>query len=207
MKLIIMGAPGSGKGTQSEFIVNDYKLVHISTGDILRSNMKAGTELGKQAKSYIDAGQLVPDDVIIGLIKDRLSQDDCKAGYLLDGFPRTVEQADALSAITEIDAAINLVTDNEKLKTRFTDRRVCPECGLSTSVKTCTSNVCPKCGKNLIIRDDDREEVVTKRLQTYESQTKPLVDYYKAKGLLKNVDGMQSVENVAASVREVINQL
>lgn len=207
MKLAIMGAPGAGKGTQSELIVNAFGVAHVSTGDILRRHMKEGTPLGVKAKSYIDAGKLVPDELIIELMKVRLSEPDCQKGFLLDGFPRTVAQAEALETITSLDLCINLDADLDKLKSRFTSRRVCKTCGYSTSVDNAPEGICPKCGELLTQRDDDKEEVVAERLETYKKQTAPLVDFYSRKGLLKNVDGMKTVDEVFAAVKALIEAL
>ena len=204
MNLIIMGAPGSGKGTQAALICKAHNLAHISTGDLLRKNIADGTELGKQAKAYMDAGKLVPDELVIALLKNRIEQADCKNGFLLDGFPRTKAQADALAAITQIDIALNLVTDLNKLVDRMASRRTCPKCGFTTSVQDAPDGICKVCGDKLIVRDDDKREVVENRLKVYEQNTAPLVDYYKEKGLLKNVDGMQSIEQVNQAIEAAL---
>lgn len=196
MNLIIMGAPGSGKGTQAALICKAHSLPHISTGDILRKNIADGTELGKQAKAYMDAGKLVPDELVVALLKDRIEQADCKNGFLLDGFPRTKAQADALAGIVKIDVALNLETDLNKLADRMASRRVCLKCGYTTSAQDAPDGKCKACGDTLVIRDDDKREVVENRLKVYAENTAPLVDYYKAAGLLKNIDGMQSIEAV-----------
>ena len=203
MKLIIMGAPGSGKGTQAALICKAHDLPHISTGDILRKNIADGTELGKQAKAYMDAGKLVPDDLVIALLKDRIEQADCKNGFLLDGFPRTKAQADALAGIVTIDAALNLDTDLDKLADRMASRRVC-KCGYTTSAQDAPDGKCKVCGDTLYIRDDDKREVVENRLKVYAANTAPLVEYYKAAGLLKNIDGMQSIENVNKAIEAAL---
>lgn len=204
MNLIIMGAPGSGKGTQAAIICKTHDIPHISTGDILRKNIADGTELGKQAKAFMDAGKLVPDALVVALLKDRIEQPDCKNGFLLDGFPRTKAQADALAAIVKIDVALNLETDLDKLADRMASRRVCPKCGYSASVQTAPDGKCKECGETLIIRDDDKREVVENRLKVYAENTAPLVDYYKAKGLLKNIDGMQAIEDVNKSIEAAL---
>lgn len=204
MKLIIMGAPGSGKGTQAALICKAHSLPHVSTGDILRKNIADGTELGKQAKAYMDAGKLVPDELVIALLKNRLEQPDCAKGFLLDGFPRTEAQADALGKIVKIDVALNLVTDLNKLVDRMASRRVCLKCGYTTSEKDAPDGICKACGDKLVIRDDDRREVVENRLKVYEANTAPLVEYYKAKGVLENVDGMLSIEAVNAAIEEAL---
>ena len=204
MNLIIMGAPGSGKGTQAALICKAHALPHISTGDILRENIKLGTELGKQAKAYMDAGKLVPDELVVALLKDRMEKPDCKNGFLLDGFPRTEPQADALSKIVNIDVAFFLETDLNKLADRMASRRVCPKCGYSTSVDAAPDGKCKECGDTLVIRDDDKREVVENRLKVYGEQTAPLVEYYKARGVLKTIDGMQSIDRVNADIEAAL---
>lgn len=204
MNLIIMGAPGSGKGTQAALICKAHDIPHISTGDLLRKNIADGTELGKQAKAFMDAGKLVPDDLVIALLKNRVEQADCKHGFLLDGFPRTKAQADALAGIVTIDYALNLVTDLQKLADRMASRRVCPECGYSTSVQASPDGKCKQCGHALVIRDDDKREVVENRLKVYAENTAPLVDYYQAKGILKNIDGMMSIDDVFKAIEAAL---
>lgn len=204
MNLIIMGAPGSGKGTQAALICKSYAIPHISTGDLLRKNIADGTELGKQAKAYMDAGKLVPDELVIALLKNRIDQADCKKGFLLDGFPRTKAQADALGKITNIDVALNLETDLNKLADRMASRRVCIKCGYTTSAAEAPDGKCKACGEQLVIRDDDKREVVENRLKVYAENTAPLVDYYKQKGLLKAIDGMQAIEQVYKSIEAAI---
>lgn len=204
MKLIIMGAPGSGKGTQAALICKAHGLPHISTGDILRKNIADGTELGKQAKAYMDDGKLVPDALVVALLKDRIEQADCKNGFLLDGFPRTKAQADALGEIVDIDVALNLETDLNKLADRMASRRVCLKCGFTTSAQDAPDGVCKVCGDKLVIRDDDKREVVENRLKVYAANTAPLVEYYKQKGLLKSIDGMQSIEDVNKSIEAAL---
>ena len=204
MNLIIMGAPGSGKGTQAALICKTHNIPHVSTGDILRKNTSEGTELGEQAKAYMDAGKLVPDELVVALLKDRIEQPDCKTGFLLDGFPRTKAQADALGKIVTIDIALNLVTDLNKLADRMASRRVCPKCGYSTSASNAPDGKCAECGETLIIRDDDKREVVENRLKVYAENTAPLVEYYEAKGVLKNIDGMQSIEDVNKAIEAAL---
>lgn len=204
MNLIIMGAPGSGKGTQAAIICKTHNIPHISTGDLLRKNIADGTELGKQAKAFMDAGKLVPDDLVIALLKNRIDQADCKNGFLLDGFPRTKAQADALAEIVDIDVALNLVTDLGKLVDRMASRRVCLKCGYTTSAQDAPDGVCKVCGDKLVIRDDDKREVVENRLKVYEANTAPLVEYYKGKGVLKAVDGMQSIEQVNKDIEAAL---
>ncbi len=204
MKLLIMGAPGSGKGTQAAIICKTHDIPHVSTGDILRKNIADGTELGKQAKAFMDAGKLVPDELVVALLKDRIEQPDCKKGFLLDGFPRTKAQADALGKIVDIDVALNLETDLDKLADRMASRRVCPKCGYSTSAQAAPDGKCKECGDTLIVRDDDKREVVENRLKVYAENTAPLVDYYKSKGLLKNIDGMQAIDDVNKAIEAAL---
>lgn len=201
MNIILLGAPGAGKGTQASMIEERYKLLHISTGDIFRANIKGGTPIGKVAKSYIDAGKLVPDDVTCELVKDRLTWDDAKGGYMLDGFPRTLYQAGELDKFAKIDLCINIDVDTALLMDRICGRRVC-SCGESYHVSTLNgATTCKKCGKELYQRDDDNPATVKARLDTYFSQTAPLVDYYKAQGKLFTV---QSGEGAPSEVFAVI---
>ena len=202
--LVFLGAPGAGKGTQAKRISEKYGIPHISTGDILRANIKAGTELGKLAKSYIDKGALVPDEVIIKVMESRLAEADCKNGYLLDGFPRTIEQAKALDKITDVTLAVNIVVDNDAVVARIAGRRMCV-CGESYHVSAHPSDVCDKCGAKLYQRDDDKEETVKSRLEVYEKQTVPLIEYYSAKGVLRDVDGMKDVADVTSEIVKVID--
>ncbi len=204
MKLILLGAPGAGKGTQATRISDKYGLPHISTGDILRKNIKEGTELGIEAKSYIDAGQLVPDEVVINIVKDRLQQADCKKGYILDGFPRTVAQAEALDKVAEIDAVINIAVDPALIVDRITGRRMCA-CGESYHISMGIGETCPKCGSKLYQRDDDKEDTVKARMQVYENQTAPLIDYYTAKDLVIDVDGGKPLNEVFEQISKVID--
>ena len=202
--LVFLGAPGAGKGTQAKRISEKYGIPHISTGDILRANIKAGTELGKLAKSYIDKGALVPDEVIIKVMESRLAEADCKNGYLLDGFPRTIEQAKALDKITDVTLAVNIVVDNDAVVARIAGRRMCV-CGESYHVSAHPSDVCDKCGAKLYQRDDDKEETVKSRLEVYEKQNAPLIEYYSAKGVLRDVDGMKDVADVTSEIVKVID--
>ena len=195
MKLILLGAPGAGKGSQATKIAKKYEIAHISTGDALRANIKNGTELGKFAKSYIDKGLLVPDEVVVGIVADRIKEADCKNGFLLDGFPRTIAQAEALGKLTDIDFVINMTVDFDLVITRIAGRRMC-SCGESYHISTYSSDVCGKCGAKLYQRDDDKEETVKARLEVYEKQTAPLVDYYRASGKLVDVDGNKSIDEV-----------
>jgi adenylate kinase len=196
MRLILLGPPGAGKGTQAESIKGKYDIAHISTGDILRANVKAGTELGKSAKKYMDAGKLVPDDVIIAMMESRLAEPDCEQGFLLDGFPRTVPQAEALDGLLKklnlkLDAVVKLEVSDEVVVERLTTRRVCKGCGAIYNAlfkKPKQENKCDSCGGEVIQRDDDKEEVIRRRLAVYHEQTAPLTDYYGASGLLEPVD-------------------
>lgn len=202
--IILMGPPGAGKGTLAKQLMKAFELVHISTGDMFREAIKAGTELGKLAKSFIDHGDLVPDDVTIGIVKERLSQDDCKNGFLLDGFPRTLAQANALSEISEsinrpIDVVVNLDCDNKELIRRICGRRVCKKCGAPYHIETMkpkVDGVCDICGSPLVQRADDNEEALTVRLKHYVEETKPLLDYYEEKGLLKNFNSLKGSKEV-----------
>ena len=212
MKIVFMGPPGAGKGTQAEKIVENYQIPHISTGDMFRKAIKDQTELGMEAKRYMDQGALVPDHVTIGIVKDRLSESDCKSGFLLDGFPRTVDQAKALDEIltsldSKIDYVINIVVDLDILKERLTGRRICRSCGATYHMifnPPKNADVCDKCGGELYQRKDDNEETVGNRLNVYVSQTKPLLDYYSLAGNLVNINGQQSIDLVFEEIREVL---
>ncbi len=204
MNLIIMGAPGSGKGTQAALICKKHNIAHVSTGDILRKNIADGTELGKKAKAFMDEGKLVPDELVIALLEDRIAQPDCKNGFLLDGFPRNTAQAEALGKKVKIDIALYLDTDLNKIADRMASRRFCPACGYSTSVQAAPDGKCPECKAELVVRDDDKREVVEHRLEVYEKQTAPLVDYYTAAGVIKTVDGMKSIDEVNADIEAAL---
>lgn len=204
--IVLLGAPGAGKGTQAALIANEYNIPHISTGDILRKNIKEGTELGKQAKSYIDAGQLVPDSLVIDIVADRLGQDDAKNGYILDGFPRTIAQAEALDKVATIDVVLDIEVPFETIIERLGGRLVCL-CGETSHVSWLgDSRVCPKCGEEMYVRQDDKPETVKARLAVYEKQTAPLVEYYGKKGNLVGVDAsVGSVEDVFEKVKKVLS--
>jgi len=212
MKLILLGPPGAGKGTQAKMLTEKFAIPQISTGDILRAAVKDGTEMGKKAKEYMDAGGLVPDEVVVGIVRDRLLEEDCKNGFILDGFPRTVAQADALQASLvemqkELDSVISLDVDAEALVERLTGRRTCKECGRGYHVKFDPSKeegVCDACGGELFQRDDDQEETIRKRLQVYADQTSPLISYYKDAGLLMALDGMQPIAQVQAKMLSLL---
>lgn len=203
MKLILLGAPGAGKGSQATKISKEYGIAHISTGDALRANIKEGTELGKFAKSYIDKGQLVPDEVVVGIVADRIGKEDCRNGFLLDGFPRTVVQAEALEKLTDIDVVINIDVDFDVITGRISGRRMC-ECGESYHISTYKSDVCAKCGKKLYQRADDNEETVKNRLDVYARQTAPLIDFYATRNKLVTVDGNKSIDEVFEDVKKVL---
>ena len=208
MKLILMGPPGAGKGTQAEKLVELYQIPHISTGDMFRKAQKDGTALGLKAKSYMDQGQLVPDEVTVGIVKERLAEDDCKEGFLLDGFPRTVQQADALDGILnelgmELDRVVNIEVDKTFLVDRLTGRRVCRACGATfhiTNKAPKVEGVCDKCGGELYQRNDDKVETVSNRLDVYAAQTAPLIEYYQSKGIMSSIDGSKSMEEVLADI-------
>ena len=214
MKIVMLGAPGAGKGTQAAMICDAYKIPHISTGDLFRSNIKNGTELGKKAKAYMDKGELVPDELTIQLLMDRVSKDDCKNGYVLDGFPRTIPQADvltdALAKIGEkVDFAINVDVPDENIVNRMSGRRTCPKCGASYHIVSNPPHkegICDVCGDQLIIRDDDKPETVQNRLNVYHEQTAPLIDYYEKQGILKQVDGAKPLDEVTESVLRAIQE-
>ena len=210
MNLILMGAPGAGKGTQSARISEKFNIPAIATGDILRGAMKAGTELGLSAKSYVEAGKLVPDEVVIGIIKEYLSTDACKNGFILDGFPRSIPQAEALDAMgIQMDVVLSLEVPDEKIVERMSGRRVC-HCGASYHVAYLppkTEGICDKCGAELYIRDDDAEATVRKRLDTFHAQTEPLKDYYGAKGILVTVQGREEVEDTSAAVLAALSEV
>ena len=211
MNLIIMGAPGAGKGTQSENISAKFNIPAISTGDILRSAIKNGTELGLQAKSYIDAGKLVPDTVVIDIIKEHLATDACKNGFILDGFPRSIPQAEALDAMgVQIDAVLSLEVPDETIVTRMSGRRTCPGCGASYHVlykPSAKADVCDKCGADLVIRADDKPETVLNRLKTFHDQTEPVKSYYAAKNKLICVVGQEEVADTTKLVFEALSKI
>lgn len=204
MRLVLLGPPGAGKGTQASAIIKKYDIPHISTGDIFRANIKKGTELGKKAKAYIDKGQLVPDELVVSIVKDRLLEDDCKDGFLLDGFPRTVNQAKALDEELakmelKLDHVINIDVESDELIKRAVGRRICKNCGATYHIEfnpPKKEKRCDVCGGELYQRDDDTEETVTNRIEVYLKQTKPLVDYYTQKGIIFSVDGNQAIEDV-----------
>ncbi len=212
MRLILLGAPGAGKGTQAAFLSDKFKVPHISTGDIFRSNIKSKTELGMKAKEYIDGGMLVPDELTISIIKDRLLKDDCNKGFLLDGFPRTIPQAEYLDQTlkdmaVELDYVLNIYVPDEDIISRMSGRRVCPNCGMTYHVlhnPTKEKDICDTCKAKVIQRDDDREETVLKRLKTYHDQTEPLIEYYKKSGKLVTAVGKGTIEETSEEVLKVL---
>lgn len=206
MNLILLGAPGAGKGTQAVRIAEKYGIPHISTGDIFRKNIKEQTPIGVTAKSYIDKGQLVPDEVTVEIVRLRLLEDDAKNGYLLDGFPRTLAQAEALDKIANIDTVINIDVDLDALSDRLTGRRVCSKCGESYHVSTKKDEDCDKCGGKLMHRDDDKPETVANRLKVYTASTAPLIDYYSKQGKLVSVNGMNKIEEVFNEITEALKK-
>ena len=212
MNIILLGPPGAGKGTQAKMLVDKYGIPQISTGDILRANLKAETELGLEAKKYMDAGKLVPDGVVIGIINNRLKEDDCRKGYMLDGFPRTVAQAEALDKIlaengSGIDHVVSIEVGNDELMGRLTGRRTCRQCGQGFHVMfdpPQKDGVCDKCNGELYQRDDDNEETVGNRLKVYAEQTQPLIEYYQGKGLLRPIDGVGKISEIFDRVTKVL---
>lgn len=212
MKIIMLGAPGAGKGTQAKKIADLCKVPHISTGDIFRANIKQGTELGKKAKTYMDAGELVPDELVCNLVVDRIQQDDCTEGFILDGFPRTIPQAEALTnALNAIEQkmeyALNIDVPDENIIHRMAGRRACVGCGATYHVEfnpPKAADVCDVCGEELILRDDDKPETVTNRLNVYHEQTKPLIDYYDKQGIVHTIDGTQTMEQVFSDIRKIL---
>lgn len=212
MKLIMLGAPGAGKGTQAKKIAEKYNIPHISTGDIFRANIKNGTELGQKAKTYMDQGLLVPDELVVDLVMDRFAQPDCENGYVLDGFPRTIPQAEVLDAALEkagakIDYAINVEVPDENIVNRMSGRRACVACGATyhlVHIPPKAEGICDTCGKELILRDDDKPETVKKRLGVYHEQTQPLIDYYTKKGALVEVDGTVDMEDVFNAIVKIL---
>ena len=212
MKIIMLGAPGAGKGTQAKMIAEKYKIPHVSTGDIFRANIKNGTELGKEAKKYIDQGFLVPDELTVKILLDRVAKDDCKNGYVLDGFPRTIPQAEVLDkALREmgdgIDYAINVDVPDENIVRRMSGRRACLACGATyhiAHIPPKKEGICDTCGQELVLRDDDKPETVLNRLKVYHDQTQPLIDFYAAQGVLKNVDGTVDMKDVFAAIVDIL---
>jgi adenylate kinase len=210
----MLGAPGAGKGTQAAKVAEELKIPHISTGDIFRANIKNGTELGKKAKAFMDAGKLVPDELTCDLVADRLAQSDCSNGFILDGFPRTIPQAEALEEVlkklgTKIDYAVNIDVPDEAIVSRMSGRRACVGCGATYHIvfnPPKTENVCDVCGQTLILRDDDKPETVQTRLKVYHDQTQPLIDFYSGKGALVTVDGTMGLDDVFKAILKAIGK-
>jgi len=213
MNVVLFGPPGAGKGTQAKELSRYYDIPHISTGDILRTNVKEGTELGKEAENYMNRGELVPDEVLIGIIKNRLAEPDCKKGYLLDGYPRTIPQADALDGILDeigmpLDVVLNIDVPDEELVGRLSGRYMC-KCGESYHIKfnpPKAEGVCDSCGGQLYQRDDDKEEVIRQRLESYKAKTQPLIDYYNEKDLVVNINGEKDIKDVFDDIRGVLDK-
>lgn len=212
MKIIMLGAPGAGKGTQAKRIAGKYNIPHISTGDIFRANIKNGTELGKKAKTYMDQGLLVPDELVVDLVVDRVTQDDCADGYVLDGFPRTIPQAEALAEALKklgqkMDHAIDVDVPDENIVNRMSGRRACVGCGATYHMVYAPAKeegICDACGKELILRDDDKPETVQKRLNVYHEQTQPLIDFYTREGILRTVDGTADIDEVFQQIVNIL---
>lgn len=212
MKIIMLGAPGAGKGTQAKQIADKYQIPHISTGDIFRANIKEGTELGMKAKTFMDQGALVPDELTVALVVDRIQKDDCKNGFVLDGFPRTIPQAEVLDKTLaemgeKMDYAIDVDVPDENIVNRMGGRRACVNCGATyhiVNIPTKVEGICDKCNSETILRDDDKPETVQKRLSVYHEQTQPLIDYYKSQGILKTVDGTRPMDDVFAAIVEIL---
>ena len=207
MNIVLLGAPGAGKGTQGQKLVEEFGIAHISTGDLLRAAVKAQSELGKQAKAYMDAGKLVPDQLVIALVKERLAQPDAQKGFMLDGFPRNIAQAETLDGElkdmgAELDAALLVDVPFEVIVERLSSRRTCRSCGYTAPAGVDT---CPRCGGEMYQRDDDKPETINKRLDTYQNQTQPLIDYYESHGILKAVDGNRAVDEVYVDVKKVLD--
>jgi adenylate kinase len=213
MNIILLGPPGAGKGTQAKMLVEKYGIPQISTGDILRAAVKEGTQLGKEAKRCMDKGELVPDAVVIGIVEERIQQPDCKQGYMLDGFPRTVPQAEALDGMlknlnSQIDDVVSIEVDNEELVKRLTGRRTCRECGAGFHIMfdpPKQEGICDKCGGELYQRDDDNVETVTSRLKVYEAQTLPLIDYYKAQEKVRPIDGVGDIKGIFSRITQILS--
>ncbi len=212
MKIIMLGAPGAGKGTQAKQIADKFGIPHISTGDIFRANIKEGTELGKKAKGYMDAGELVPDELVCDLVVDRIQKEDCANGFILDGFPRTIPQAEALTEALDaigqkMDYAIDIEVNDGQIVERMGGRRACLNCGATyhiVNIPPKKEGICDRCGSEIILRDDDKPETVQNRLNVYHEQTQPLIDYYKEQGILSEVDGMQAMDKVFADIIGIV---
>ena len=212
MKIVMLGAPGAGKGTQAKMIAEEYKIPHVSTGDIFRANVKSGTELGIEAKKYMDQGLLVPDELTVRILLDRVAKEDCAGGYVLDGFPRTIPQAEVLDEALgrlgeKIDYAIDVEVPDENIVKRMSGRRACLKCGATYHVEHVPpkkEGICDDCGSELVLRDDDKAETVSNRLKIYHDQTQPLIDYYTRKGILKTVDGTMDMKDVFGAIKNIL---
>ncbi len=212
MKIVMLGAPGAGKGTQASMIAENFGIPHISTGDIFRANIKNGTELGKEAKAYMDKGELVPDELTVRLLLDRVAKDDCKEGYVLDGFPRTIPQAEVLEKELEktgdkIDKAVNVDVPDENIVRRMSGRRACLKCGATyhiVHIPPKKEGICDVCGSELVLRDDDKEETVKNRLDVYHKQTSPLIDFYSKRNVLETVDGTKDSKEVFEDIKKIL---
>lgn len=215
MKIILLGAPGAGKGTQAKFLSEKYGIPQISTGDMLREAVSKGTELGKKAREFMNQGKLVPDEIVVGIVKERLRESDCERGFILDGFPRTIAQAEALDRIMaemgkKIDAVININVPEEEIVKRIVNRRICRKCGAIYHLiydPPKNNGICDKCGGELYQRDDDKENVVRERFKVYRKNTEPLIEYYKKKGILFDVDGTKDIEKVKAEILSVLGKI
>jgi adenylate kinase len=207
MNLIFLGPPGAGKGTQAQKVCEKYDIPHISTGNILRAAIAQGTKMGLEAKKHIDAGNLVPDEVVVGIVEDRLKEDDCKKGYLLDGFPRTIAQAESLSKFADIDLAVLVDVDDESLIKRLSSRRTCKDCSATYDVSMVVGGKCPNCKGEMIQRTDDSEETVKNRLNVYHEKTSPLIEYYGDHGLLCKVDGKAEIDTVFNAICSVLDEI
>ena len=214
MKIIMLGAPGAGKGTQAKMIADKYGVPHVSTGDIFRANIKEGTELGKEAKTYMDRGLLVPDELTVKILLDRVAKEDCKKGYILDGFPRTIPQAQVLDAELEklgegIDFAINVDVSDNHIVERMSGRRACVECGATyhiVHIPSIKEGICDRCGKVLVLRDDDKPETIQSRLDVYHDQTQPLIAFYTEKGILRTIDGTADMKDVFKTITGILGE-
>lgn len=205
MRIILLGAPGAGKGSQAELIKTEYNIPHISTGDAFRKNIADKTEIGLYAKGFMDRGELVPDEVVVDIVGSRIVEDDCKNGFLLDGFPRTIAQAEALAKLTEIDYVINLEVDFDIVVKRLSGRRMC-KCGANYNTKNYKLDYCENCKGELYQRDDDKEETIKNRLEVYSKQTSPLIDYYREKNILYDIDGNNTIEFAFVEIKKVISK-
>ncbi len=207
MLLVFLGPPGAGKGTQAQKIAKEFSLAHISTGDMLRKEVREGTELGARAKRIMEQGELVSDEIILGMVENRLKEPDCANGALFDGFPRTLKQAEALSGLVELDLAVNIDVPAERIVERLSARRFCHECKATPNARDCKDGKCPNCGASVVQRDDDKEETVRNRLMVYDAQTKPLIDFFGERGILKTFDGDRDIGVIYEDIAEALRSL